>query len=186
MLLAAHRLLDKADVVIHYNGTSFDIPTLNKEFVTHEIPPPSPYKQVDLLLSARKQFRFPSNKLDYVAKALKIGAKVRHTGFEMWVKCMAGDATAWKLMERYNRKDVTVLEALYNRVLPWIDGHPNVGTHEDKSLCPTCGSSKFQRRGLAITRTMRYPRYQCRDCGRWFRGCFSVKQERKERFTGIG
>src|SRR4051812_2425821 len=33
MLLKAHSLLSAADVVVHYNGASFDIPTLNKEFI---------------------------------------------------------------------------------------------------------------------------------------------------------
>src|ERR1700675_1851794 len=84
MIRHIHHLLDKADVVVHYNGTSFDIPTLNKEFVQRQMKPPTPYKQMDLINTVRKEFRFPSNKLDYVLKALGLKQKVRHTGFEMW------------------------------------------------------------------------------------------------------
>ena len=64
MLQRIHKLLDEADAVVHYNGSRFDIPTLNKEFLEAGMSPPSPYAQVDLLKTARQQFRFPSNKLD--------------------------------------------------------------------------------------------------------------------------
>ena len=39
MLKGIHGLLDAADAVIHYNGTKFDIPTLNKEFLLHSFNP---------------------------------------------------------------------------------------------------------------------------------------------------
>jgi len=67
MLKRIHKLLGESDAVIHYNGTKFDIPTLNKEFLLHGIEPPAPYQQIDLLRTARSKFRFASNKLDYVA-----------------------------------------------------------------------------------------------------------------------
>ena len=40
MLKKIHKLLEETDVVIHYNGQSFDIPTLNKEFLLYGMPPP--------------------------------------------------------------------------------------------------------------------------------------------------
>src|SRR6478736_1404610 len=39
MLSEIHYLLDEADVVVHYNGSNFDIPTLNKEFVINRMAP---------------------------------------------------------------------------------------------------------------------------------------------------
>jgi DNA polymerase elongation subunit (family B) len=186
MLDGIHRMLGEADAVVHYNGKSFDIPTLNKEFVTHGMKPPEPYKQIDLLQIVRAEFRFPSNKLDYVAKALGLGEKVRHPGFEMWVKCMANEAAAWKDMERYNRQDVNLLEQLYDRLNPWIRTHPNHGAFQDISCCPKCGSEKFQQRGFAVTQIMKYPRYQCTGCGGWFRGNKSVSHDRhRERMSNI-
>jgi len=125
MLKGIYDLLDAADAVIHYNGTKFDIPTLNKEFLLHSYAPPSPYKQIDLLRVARSQFRFPSNKLDYVAQRLGLGKKTHHEGHELWVKCMNGDDSAWKIMEKYNKQDVVLLESVYHRILPWIKNHPN-------------------------------------------------------------
>ena len=44
MIKGIHKLLDECDAVIHYNGSKFDIPTLNKEFLLHGLHPPAPYK----------------------------------------------------------------------------------------------------------------------------------------------
>lgn len=170
MLRNIHSLLDEADVVIHYNGTKFDIPTLNKEFLLHGLKPPAPYKQVDLLQVARRQFKFPSNKLDYVAQALNVGKKTKHAGHELWIRCMNKEKKAWEEMEEYNINDVVILENVYVKLLPWIKNHPNYSLYEQKDfLCPNCGGTHFHKRGFSYTNALRYQRYQCVDCGAWFR-----------------
>lgn len=171
MLKRIHALIDEADVVVHYNGTKFDVPTLNKEFIVHGMTPPSPYKQVDLLRTARGQFRFPSNKLDYIGQALGLGAKLKHTGHELWTKCMAKDPAAWEEMEAYNRQDVVLLEMVYDRLTPWIRNHPNHGVYDEPGIpvCPNCGGHHLQRRGFARTVANKYARYQCTACGTWTR-----------------
>lgn len=175
MLAGIHKLLDEADCVVHYNGTSFDIPTLNKEFITYGIKPPAPYKQVDLCITAKKQFRFPSNKLEYIAKTLGLGEKTQHEGHMLWIKCMAGEAAAWKRMEEYNRNDVELLQAVYDRMKPWVRTHPNVALYDEPGLqaCMTCGSTKLQRRGYARTQVNKFARYQCTGCGTWMREAIS-------------
>jgi DNA polymerase elongation subunit (family B)/predicted RNA-binding Zn-ribbon protein involved in translation (DUF1610 family) len=171
MLDKAHALLDEADIVVTYNGKKFDIPTLNKEFLEGGYAPPAPYKQVDLYRVARSKFRFASNKMDHLAHRLGLKTKIRHSGHELWVRCMAGDKKAWLKMERYNKRDVLILDHLYRRMLPWIGGHPNVGLFTEpsgKSLtCPSCGSTKIHSRGFATTRSFVYRRYQCTSCGSW-------------------
>lgn len=170
MLQRMHKMLSEADAVISYNGQKFDIPTLNKEFLLHGMMPPAPYKQIDLIHTCKRMFRFPSNKLDYIAQALGIGHKVRHEGHELWVLCMAKDKAAWGRMEEYNKQDVTLLELLYHKLLPWMDKHPNQATRNEDSICPNCASANYQRRGTYVTTTQKYNRYQCKDCGTWFRG----------------
>lgn len=188
MLRRIHKLLDEADVVIHYNGKSFDVPTLNKEFVRHNMRPPSPYKQVDLLQVARQQFRFTSNKLDYVAQFLGLGMKIQHKGMDLWRDCMAGNADAWAKMEEYNIGDVTLLEKMYQRLLPWIPGHPNPALYEetDVPVCPNCGSTHLRREGYAYTQVGKYPRHSCNECGKWSRGRYTVlpKEARKALLVG--
>lgn len=186
MLLKVHKLLDEADAVVHYNGTKFDIPILNKEFVSYDIVPPSPYKQIDLLRVARGRFRFASNKLDFVANSLGLGEKIRHKGFELWVECMQGNSEAWQTMKNYNIGDVKLLEKVYVKMLPWIKNHPNHGLYKDDALvCSNCGSSSYQSRGWAMVRTLRYRRFQCNDCGTWFRGNKSEPSKSTNKFIGI-
>lgn len=185
MLRQVHGLLDEADVVVHYYGSKFDIPVLNREFVKHGFTPPSPYKQVDLKVEVARAFRFESNKLDYVSGSLDIGNKIKHDGFELWVNCMNGDPAAWKKMEEYNRHDVVLLEKLYRRIQPWLTRHPNVSAYTDTACCPKCGSTRFQRRGVAVATTNKYVRYQCQDCGGWFRGTKTETKRGTPRMAGI-
>jgi DNA polymerase elongation subunit (family B) len=90
MLARIHALLDEADAVVHYNGTKFDIPVLFREFVRAGLHPPSHFHQIDLLKTVRKQFRFESNKLDYVCQRLGLGGKVKHKGMSLWFGVMEG------------------------------------------------------------------------------------------------
>lgn len=181
MTRRAWELLDEADAVIHYNGARFDIPTLNKEFLLHGLTPPTPYKQIDLLRTIRKQFRFHSNKLDEVLKKLGMDAKFQHKGHELWVECMAGDDKAWRMMERYNRDDVKIMQPLYDKLRPWISNHPNFALYvnDNRPVCNKCGSSRLQKRGNQVTTTMTYQRYQCQECGSWLRERFNNLSKRK-------
>jgi predicted RNA-binding Zn-ribbon protein involved in translation (DUF1610 family)/DNA polymerase elongation subunit (family B) len=177
MLKGIHTLLDEADAVVHYNGTKFDIPTLNKEFLLHGLPPPAPYKQIDLLRTARSQFRFPSNKLDYIAGSLGLGNKVTHRGHQLWIDCMNKDDAAWEEMREYNIQDVVLLEKVYDKLMPWIKSHPNHGLYgEVANSCPNCGGTHLQRRGTARTKASIYQRMQCKDCGTWSRGTKSISK----------
>lgn len=169
MVRGVHKLLSECDAVCHYNGARFDIPTLNKEFLLLDMPPPAPYKQIDLLRTARSRFKLASNKLDYVAGQLGLGSKKAHKGFELWLECMAKDEKAWRTMKAYNKQDVVLLERVYERLLPWITAHPNISAYNGSPCCPNCGSEKAQARGFAISKTLRYQRYQCKGCGAWHR-----------------
>lgn len=173
MLDRAWELMNEADLVVHYNGKSFDVPTLNREFIKHEYRPPSDTKQVDLLHVVRRQFRFASNKLDFVAQQLGIGKKLPHKGMELWHECMEGDEKAWRTMRRYNIQDTALLIDLYERLRPWIPQHPNLGLYVDDPehpTCPNCGSQNLKKNGTRKTQVRRYQRYECLDCGAWPRG----------------
>jgi DNA polymerase elongation subunit (family B) len=170
MVKRIYDLLEEADAVCHYNGTKFDIPTLNKEFLLKGLKPPKPFREIDLLRTARSRFRLASNKLDFVATVLGLGSKTKHKGMSMWLRCMEKDPAAWRIMERYNKQDVILLEKVYDRLLPWIKSHPNLSVLEDAACCPKCASESFQARGIRATSAGIYPQYRCNDCGSWFRG----------------
>lgn len=170
MLKKIYALLDEADVVVHYNGKKHDIPHLNRGFIELGLPPPSPYKQVDLLETAKRQFKFPSNKLEYVVKALGLGEKFKTSGFELWVGCMRNDPKSWAEMTAYNIQDVIILEKLYINLLPWVTRHANHSLHnKGERVCPRCGSSHVQKRGYTHTLASTFQRYQCKGCGGWFK-----------------
>jgi len=183
MLSELHALMDEADVVCGWNSASFDHKHIRREFLEAEMLPPSPTKDLDLMRVVKSQFRFPSNKLDYVAQRLGVGAKVQHSGFELWIKCMAGDDKAWKEMKEYQIQDVNLLIDLYEKLLPWIKNHPNFPIHNGfEAGCVNCGSSNLQRRGYEKTGTATYQRLHCQNCGKWNR---STKKESSSELRSI-
>lgn len=172
MLEQVHAMMDEADVIVHYNGKKFDIPTLNREFVLNRMAPPSPSKQVDVLEHVKRRFRFPSNKLDYVSNALGVGNKHKHEGHTLWIKCMNMVPAAWATMKKYNVQDIKILEKVYDIVLPWINSHPNRALFSDhpEHSCPSCGSTEVTKQGFSTTMAGRWQRYQCGSCGAWSKG----------------
>lgn len=172
-------LIDEADCVLHYNGTRFDIPTLNKDFLKFNLPPPSSYKQIDLLKTSRRQFKLPSNKLAYLSRELGLEGKVKHEGHDLWTKCMAGDDKAWKTMEKYNKQDVILLEQVYQKLKPWVVNHPNVNLYsdDDHEGCTKCSSKnlKFNGRGVAGTQVIQ--RIRCLECGNEMKTAIGVTKK---------
>lgn len=175
MLRSVHELLNQADAVVHYNGKSFDIPTLNAEFFAHGMLPPAPYKQVDLYRVVKAEFRVPSKKMDFMAELAGVERKVENRGMGLWRDVMNDDPQAWREMEEYNRGDIVTLRGLYERMRPWIRQHPNHGLYDEPGLpvCTNCGGGNLERRGFARTTTNKFARFQCRDCGSWCRESIS-------------
>jgi DNA-directed RNA polymerase subunit RPC12/RpoP len=166
-------LVDQADAVLHYNGTRFDIPYLNTEFVKLQLSPPSPYQHIDLYKAAKKHFAFMSNSLDYVSRTLGTAQKIRNSGFSLWTRALDGDAQAQREMEEYNTGDIFANEDLYARLLPWIPSHPSYAVIDGENgglTCPQCGSASVEPSGRTYTATSAYPRYKCLGCGKWLRG----------------
>jgi hypothetical protein len=171
MVEAAHELMSQADIIVHYNGKRFDVPHLYTEMADVGMTPPSPHKDVDLLQVVKQRFRYPSNKLDYVAGRLLGEHKVQHTGHRLWLGCVVqDDPKAWRMMRRYNIGDVRLTERLYDRLRPWIKGHPHIGlwSGEERS-CANCGGLEFRAEGWAETDLTAYAQYQCEHCGAWMR-----------------
>lgn len=186
MTSAMWDLLDEADAVVGWNSVSFDEKTMNNEFLRLKLGPPSPFKSIDLMRAVKRNFRLPSNKLDYVANELGHGNKLSTGGHGLWRKCLEWDPAAWKLMEKYNKQDVRLTEALYFDLLPWISNHPNVGLYNGVNnlldVCPNCGSSQLQKRGFYTAQTTTYQKFSCTNCGRWSR---STKRVESVQIRGI-
>lgn len=170
MLDQVWRLMDEADAIIGYNSKGFDCKWMRGELAVEGYLPPSPHRDIDLFTAVKNQFRFPSNKLDYVAGRFGIGSKTAHAGWKLWADVIDGDAKARKLMEKYNRQDVTLTEKLHDYMLPWIPNYPNVALYGDGEVgCRKCGGIDFMKRGTVATATGVFQRVVCNDCGTWSR-----------------
>lgn len=163
-------MVAKADVVVGHNSDKFDLKKLNTRCIKHGINPfPKPVS-IDTLKSARKEFGFTSNRLDYLGKYLGVGGKLETTPF-LWDRVLAGDYKAVGEMLEYNKRDVTLLEDVYLKMRPYIRNHPNHNVWRDLDhCCPNCGSVDISKWGFYRTQAGRYQRYVCESCGAWSRG----------------
>jgi len=170
MITRLHEIFDEADYLVGFNNTSFDDKLCRAAFVKAGMPPPSPHRSLDLLRVVKKNFKFPSHKLDYVCKALGLETKLSTGGMDLWTQSMDGDVKAQRKMLAYNKQDVKVTTLLLERLGPYCA--INVPLYEDDAnlamLCTSCGSDKITSRGWAYTTTAKYRRFQC-ECGKWLR-----------------
>lgn len=160
-------LLDEADIVVAHNGKKFDIPKMNSRFIIHGLPPCSPYKQIDTLDVAKKTFGFSSNKLDALATYFGYPNK-DDTDFTLWKECLEGNKKALDYMQKYNIKDVAILEQVYLKLRPWISHHPNVGLYmeSEKPICPICGSTDLELTSDHVyTHASKFRVFRCTHCG---------------------
>ena len=79
-------LMDQADIIIAHNGNNFDLPSLNTRFLINNMLPPSSFRSIDTLKSARKHFQFVWNRLDYINQVMGYDGKDKME-FEDWVAC---------------------------------------------------------------------------------------------------
>ena len=181
MLKEVHAMLDEADAVITFNGDKFDLKILNQEFALMGMAPPAPYKSIDLIKTVRRQFRFTSNKLDYLLRRFGLGHKLENPGIAMWLSCMNPRSEdykdMWEIMEDYNIQDVFKTEEFYKTIRGWIPNHPSISAISRTFCCPNCGGTHLQSRGYRLSKTRKYRRYQCMSCGHWPSESMSEKHD---------
>lgn len=165
------RLLDEAKTVVAHNGDKFDLRVANSRFLAYRLKPPSPYRTVDTLKLARKHFRM-SNRLDNLAQYLSLDRRKSSVDWGVWKRYMQGDKRARAQLAEYCRNDVLMLEAIFTKLSPWMSAHPSKDVYSVSAVCPNpaCRSLRVQRRGIAMLKTKARQRYQCQDCGTWFKG----------------
>lgn len=162
-------LVREADIIIAHNVNGFDLPVLNGRVLQLGLEPLGPVRTLDTLKLAQKSFRLSSNKLDHLGTVLGMGNKI-HTNFDLWRRCYMGDEKALAEMSRYNRRDVTLLEDVFDAIRPYVSNLPRLFDGRDGDFsCPFCGSEDLTRRGTYRTQASNYQRYQCNNCARYSR-----------------
>lgn len=162
------KLFNEADIIIGHNGDDFDVPKVRTRFILNGLPPTSPFRTIDTVKIARKQFSFTHNKLDYLAKIFGFNRKLK-TDFDLWIKCVQGDDKSLQYMLDYNKLDVLILEEVYLKLRPWIKSHPNLNMYQSEIGCSTCGSLNTTFKGYYTTQVNKYKSFLCNDCGAYSR-----------------
>jgi len=164
-------LMEKADIVVAHYGDGFDVPMMNTRAILNGLPPYSHTKSIDTKKIASGTFKFPSNKLDALAKYFGIPGKI-DTEFQLWIDCIKGKEDALEEMRVYNVQDVEVLEEIYLILRPYIKSHPNIGVYMNSDVrgCSACGSTHIHETDkYQYTNTGKYKLWRC-ECGAMSRG----------------
>lgn len=159
-------IANEADELVGHNGDKYDLPWVRTRCLYHNLSLFPNYVTVDTLKYARSKFRFNSNKLDYIAQYLGLGAKI-HTSYSLWKDIVLNkDKKALDEMVTYCKGDVELLEKVYNKLAPHFPEKIHGG--DDKINCPTCNSNKwsFTKRRMSALGTTRV-QMQCNKCGRY-------------------
>jgi hypothetical protein len=179
MVQTAWNVLDSADYVVGWNSKGFDCKHLRTEFIKAGLTPPSPHRDLDLMLTSKRHFGFMSNRLSYVAQELGAGEKLATGGGDLWKTLRYSKGAelkeAQRKMEEYNKQDVVLTEEMYHILLPWVDGlNIPIYNESENPSCSNCGSENIHYRGLQVAATRSYHRFQCQQCGKWGRETKSV------------
>jgi predicted RNA-binding Zn-ribbon protein involved in translation (DUF1610 family) len=160
-------VLSEADVIVHHNGDTYDIKFFRGRSLYHQFPPIPPFKSVDTKKIAKQHFMFNSNRLDYLGQFLGVGRKA-DTRTGLWLDVLKGSKKAIKEMVTYNKQDVLLLEDIFLKLMPYVT---NINQHLFGATegCPRCGSLHIQSRGVHRAEARTYQRFQCQECGGWFK-----------------
>lgn len=172
MLKEITKVMEQADEILGHNHERFDLPWIRTRCLYYGIPMIPDLKTVDTLKLCRSGFRLNSNKLDYVAQFLGLGKKLDTGGFGLWKDiCLNNSQKALNKMITYCKKDVVLLEKVYDKLSPYIKHKVHVGVVEgkDKHSCIECASENVQSRGYLVTAGgSRKRRLNCQSCGSWW------------------
>lgn len=164
-------LIREADYVIAHNGNRFDFKRVNARLLLNRLPPLGNVQSIDTLSIARQSFDLPYNNLDFLARKLGFGSKLK-TGFDLWRRSVMGDTKAIKEMSAYCDQDVILLEHVFHAMTPYAKTLPRLVDAAEwrEELCPYCGATKRARTGVYRTKVNNYPKYRCDVCAREYRG----------------
>lgn len=172
-----HKVLstDQPFVLLAHNGDRFDIRKFNTACIKHGLEPVPERQTIDTLKQARKHFRFDSNRLDYLGRLLEVGEKMETGGYQLWNDIVQAKypevgkypdldkaTQAVKKMVRYNKKDVTLLIDVFEKLKPYIN-IPNYVLYSGQVVgCTKCGSQDFAFKEWRYNKSKRKRRYYCK------------------------
>ncbi len=156
-------------------GKRFDLPMINTKLLHHGLKPLMPKPHLDLWETARKHFKLHSNRLAAWQQYLGTPHAKTPIEFDDWLKAAQGNRKSIKYVKTHCAADVNVLEEIFIRFRPWVETEPMRALFTGEAdACPNCGNHKLQKRGMQVSLTRVYQRYQCGKCGHWSRSARSL------------
>ena len=169
MLLKFIEIANSADEMVGHNGDKFDLAWIRTRCLFHRIDMFPVYTTIDTLKLSRSKFRFNSNKLDYIAKYLGMGEKIK-TEFGLWKNIVLHkDKEAMAKMVKYCQQDVKLLEKVYKELSNHIFAKTHYGVifGEERGSCPECGSDDLIRACLRTSASgVRKIMFKCKTCNK--------------------
>jgi len=170
MLLKFIEIANIADEMVGHNGDKFDLAWIRTRCLFHRINVFPVYTTIDTLKLSRSKFKFNSNKLDYIAKYLGMGEKIK-TEFGLWKAIVLNkDKEAMVKMVKYCQQDVRLLEKVYKELSTHIFAKTHYGVifGEDRGSCPECGSDEIIRMVNRVSATgVKKIQFQCKTCHKY-------------------
>lgn len=169
MLLKFIEIANSADELVGHNGDKFDLAWIRTRCLFHRIDMFPVYTTIDTLKLSRSKFKFNSNKLDYIAKYLGMGEKIK-TEFGLWKAIVLNkDKEAMAKMVKYCQQDVKLLEKVYKELSTHIFAKTHYGVifGEDRGSCPECGSDDLVRACLRTSASgIKKIMFRCKTCNK--------------------
>jgi len=139
-------VLSEADMIVAHNGDRFDLKWIKTRAIKHGLKMQVNYPQFDTLKVAKSKFLFNSNRLDYIAKFLGFGGKIK-TEMKLWDDIILHKCPkAMKQMLDYCDEDVRQLELVYNQLVHLDNPRYHVGVirGEVKQTSPITGNTDIK------------------------------------------
>lgn len=164
------KIANQADELVAHNGDRFDLSWIRTRCLYHRIPMFPNYITIDTLKISRSKFKFNSNKLDYIAKFLGVGAKIK-TEFSLWSNILLHkDKAAMEKMIKYCKMDVLVLEKVHKELNLHIPAKSHYGVifKQDRGSCPECGADELMiSKRIVLASGIKKIQYVCKICGKY-------------------
>lgn len=110
------KIMNSADILLTQNGDAFDIKWMRTRAIYHKIPLLPKFNSIDTLKMARSNFKFNSNKLDYMGTFLGKGGKIK-TSFDLWKDIQLKNCPkAMASMVEYCKRDIIQTEEVYKEL----------------------------------------------------------------------
>lgn len=171
LMLEILDVLKDVDIIIGQNSDEFDIKIIKERLMFHNLPALSNnIITYDTKKLFKKVSRLPNNKLDTIGQFTGVGEKLKHQGVDLFISCGAGDEKAWRINERYNKKDVDLAYEALKKVLPYVKLSPSQTSFSKNLQCsnPTCLSKNVIKSKLRKVVGGWKQQYQCKKCGHYF------------------